>query len=298
MSAAPATARIPGPEDVRNLARQGVDSLAAVLKIVSDLTAQEVALVVGMLRERLNFPPFVSTAEAADRMVTGVTGVGKVLLDLVAGETAIVVDGMKEALRLHPSVAAMADLVPRGVGTVIDMHKRVLDSLAEQTRDMIEAYTERKPSIAIENLATRTRETFEDFIETQKTFLDQVTEQVTIATEAPKESKAARRDRSKVLIELARDSVTKFIDAQKQALDLAIEQAEANGGHAHAKAVAHTSMAELTRKSVENFTAAQKSLLDLALKPVTADSEAPKPAARRKPRPRKRAARAAAEAEA
>ncbi len=297
MSAAPATARIPGPEDVKNLARQGVDSLAAVLKIVSDLTAQEVALVVGMLRERLNFPPFASTAEAADRMVTGVTGVGKVLLDLVAGETAIVVDGMKEALRLHPSVAAMADLVPRGVGTVIDMHKRVLDSLAEQTRDIIEAYTERKPSVAIENLATRTRETFEDFIETQKTFLDQVSEQVTIATEAPKESKAARRDRSKVLIELARDSVTKFIDAQKQALDLAIEQAEANGGHAHAKAVAHTSVAELTRKSVENFTSAQKSLLDLALKPVTGDSEAPKPAARRKPRPRKRAARAAAEAE-
>ena len=294
MSAAPATARIPGPEDVRNWARQGVDSLAAVLKIVSDLTAQEVALVVGMLRERVNFPPFTSTAEAADRMVTGVNGVGKILLDLVAGETAIVVDGMKEALRLHPSVAAMADLVPRGVGTMIDMHKRVLDSLADETRDVIQAYTERNPSLAIDKLAARTRETFEDFIETQKTFLDQVTEQVTIATETPKESKAARRDRSKVLIELARDGVAKFIDAQKQALDLAIEQAEANGGHAHAKAVAHTSVAELTRKSVENFTAAQKSLLDLALKPVNEASEAPKAgAARRKPRPRKRAARAA-----
>lgn len=291
---APATARIPGPADVRDWARQGVDSLAAVLKIVSDLTAQEVALVVGMLRERVNFPPFGSTAEAADRMVTGVTGVGKVLLDLVAGETVIVVDGMKEALRLPPNVAALADLVPRGLGTMIDMHKRVLDALAEQTRDIVEAYTERKPSLATAKLAKRTRETFEDFIETQKTFLDQVTEQVTIATEAPKESKAARRDRSKVLIELARDGVAKFIETQKQALDLAIEQTEANGNHAHAKAVAHTSVAELTRKSVENFTAAQKSLLDLALKPVKV-SKAPKAsAARRKPSPRKRAARAAA----
>ena len=287
MSAA-AAARIRVPEELKNWTRQGVDSLAAVLKIVSDLTAQEVALVVGMLRERVDFPPFASGAEAAGRVVTGATGVGKIMLDLVAGETAVAVEGVKEALRLPASVGALADLVPRGVGTVIDMHKRVLDALAEQSADIVESYTEAKPSIATAKLAKRTREVFEDFIETQKTFLDEVTEQVTLATEAPKESKAARKDRSKVLIELARDGVTKFIEAQKQSLDLAIEQA--NGGSAHAKTAPRTSVAELTRKSVENFTAAQKSLLDLALKPASAASKASKRApARRKAAPRKRA---------
>jgi len=294
MSAA-AAARIRVPEELKNWTRQGADSLAAVLKIVSDLTAQEVALIVGMVRERVDFPPFASGAEAAGRVVTGATGVGKIMLDLVASETAVAVEGVKEALRLPPSLAALADLLPRGAGTVIDMHKRVLDALAEQSADIVESYTEAKPSIATAKLAKRTREIFEDFIETQKTFLDEVSEQVTIATEAPKESKASRKDRSKVLIELARDGVTKFIEAQKQSLELAIEQAEGNGGSARAKAAPHTSVAELTRKSVENFTAAQKSLLDLALKPAKAASKAPKhAAARRKPAPRKRVVHTAA----
>jgi hypothetical protein len=92
-----------------------------------------------------------------------------------------------------------------------------------------------------------------------------VAEQVTIATEAPKESRKAYKNRSKALIELSREGVGKFIEAQKQLLDLAVERAEEKTP-SRGKPAPRTSLAELTRKSVSNFTTAQKSLLDLALK--------------------------------
>jgi hypothetical protein len=78
--------------------------------------------------------------------------------------------------------------------------------------------------------------------------------------------------------------VEKFIDAQKQVLDLAVEKLEPKVRE-RAKAAPHTSLAQLTQKSVQNFTTAQKSLLDLAIKPIqeskTAAEATPRKAARR-----------------
>jgi hypothetical protein len=287
------------PAEVRgSWARQGADSLAAALRIISDLTAQEIALLVGMLRERVGLRPDVAALKAASRVVTGFTGTGKILLDLAAGETATVTEGLKEVLGLRPSLAALVDLVPRGVGTLVEMEKRVLDAVADQTRDVVESYAEGKPFMATERVATMARRAIEGFIETQKTFLDEVAEQVTIATEGGKETKAARRERSKALIEMSRESIAKFIEAQKQVADLAFEQI-AGDSHPRPKAAPRTSVAELTRKSVRNFTEAQKSLLDLALRPIAKQPEEaprkPRTAARRGVKPRKRAAAADAD---
>lgn len=273
-----------------NLARQGVDSLAGALRIISDLTAQEVALMVGIVRERASLRPAASTAE---KVITGFADGGKILLDLAAGESELFVDGLKETLHLPASVAALANLFPIGVGTIVAMHKRMLDKIGEQTKEVVASFTEGKPLMAGEKAARFAWEGIESFIETQKTFLDQVAEQVTIAT-GGKQAKAARGG-AKELTKLAEEGVDKFIQAQKQVLALMIEQADAMSGAAR-KAAQNTSLAELTRKSVQNFTAAQKSLLDLAIKPAAAASEAPKAkarAARRRPKPGKRAAAAA-----
>lgn len=261
------------PAGLRDLARQGSESLAAAAKIISDLTAQEVALVFGMLRERVSFRPSAAIAERTDRVVSGFADAGKVLLDLAANESTIMADGVKQVLGLRPSIAALVDLVPRGVGTIIDMHKRVLDSLAVQTQEMVDAYSEGKSLDVRTRVSDTVRDAVDGFIETQKTFLDEVSEQVTLATEAPKESKAARKEKSKELTELYRQGVEKFIEAQKQLLDIAMERAEAEEGHARSKAEARTTLAELTQKSVHNFTEAQKSLLDLALMHAPAEEE-------------------------
>lgn len=272
-------------------ARQGADSVAAALKIISDLTAQEVALLVGMLRERVTLRPAAAGVETAGRMATGITDAGKVLLDLAACESAVIVDGMKEVLGLNPRVAALTDLIPRGIGTIVEMHKRFLDNLGAQVEDFTHSYGEGKPLMMRARAMGMVRRNFENFIETQKAFLDQVAEQVTIATETGKESKAVKKERSKALIQLSREGVEKFIDAQKQLLDMTMDRLEADN-KPRMKPTPRTSLAELTRKSVQNFTTAQKSLLDLALRPrLDEKGPAAKPAsAKRRARPRKRAA--------
>ncbi len=280
-AAAPARASAPAGV-VRYWTRQGGESLAVALQIISDLTAQEVALVIGMLRERITLRPAASTVETAGDVVTGFTDAGKILLDLAADESAVMTDALKEALRLRPSFAALVDLIPRGVGTLIEMHKHILEMVAGQTRELVEAYKDDKPLMAGTRLSKFTRQTIESFIETQKTFLDQVAEQVNIATQG-KEPKATRRERSKVLTQLAREGVEKFIDAQRGLLEVAMERMEGNE-RVRAKPVPRTSLAAMARESVQNFTTAQKSLLDLALKPIAMPVETekkPHPARRR-----------------
>lgn len=273
--------------------REGVDSLAAALKIVTDLTAEEAGLLVAMVRERVSLRPSSATAGRIARVTTGLTETSKALLDLAAGETAVVVDGFKESLMLPQPVGAMADLVPRAVGTLVKMHKRALDTIGEQIQDLVESYSEGKSLRIGHRLAQVTREGVESFIQTQKTFLDEVTEQVTLATEGGSETAQSGKQRAEALVELAREGVNKFIAAQKHILDLTIERMEEDV-HVRAKASPKTSMAELTRESVQKFTAAQKALLTLALNKMPlpeADAEPHHRAA--KPAPRAKAAKAA-----
>lgn len=288
-AAAEAQARLSAlAEAPRNWAREGTESLVAALKIVSDLTAQEIALVMGMLRERATFRPAASAVETAGSIAGGLTGAGKILLDLATSETAVMVDGLKEGLRMSPSMAALADLVPQGMATFADSQKRLLDSIATLAKDVSSDYAEGEPLMAREKLTKMLRERFECFVEAQKTFLDQVEHQVTIATEGRAATPAAR-DRSKILARVARDSVEKFTEAQKELVDLAVKRLESGDGRARDKAEPkRTSLAELTRKSVRNFTAAEKSLLDLAVKPPrkVAEHVEARPR-RRRPRPRK-----------
>ena len=110
---------------------------------------------------------------------------------------------------------------------------------------------------------------------------DLAAEEVTAATK-PKEGHKTR-ERNKVLTEMAREGVEKYIDAQKKLLNLAIHELE-SAGKAAEKAVEQeppTSFAELTQKSVHNFVAAEKALMDLAVKPMKgAMRETPKAANR------------------
>lgn len=278
-AAAPAQARA----FASNLARQGTESLAAALRIMSDLTAQEVALMIGMVRERASLKPAVSIA---GKVVTGFTEGGKILLDLAAGESEVMADGFKEAFRLPVRIGDMVDLFPLGLGTLTEMHKRMLDAVAEQTKGFVDSYMEGRKLMAGERLVKLAQQSLESFIESQKTFLDQIAEQVAIATSSGHPAKP-HQDRAKALIQMSRESIDKFMAAQKQVAELIMDQVE-DVEKMRAESTPRTSVAELTRKSVQNFTSAQKSLLDLALKPLP-EASTPKPrAAARRPAPKSR----------
>ncbi len=282
---------------VAGWARQGIESFVAAQKILLDLAAQENALVIGMVRERLpkpSFRPGDSFARIADKSVENFTAAGKVLLDLAAGETAVVVDGVKQGLRLPVVASAAADLVRHRVDTFIDMQKHMLDVARNHTHAVAESYQEGKGLMAGTRMAEMVRQGIEGFVEAEKKFLDLVAQEVTAVTKEGKKDGKPARDRFKVFTELAREGVEKYIEAQKKLLHLAIDQLEsvgeaaAEGKKEVVRKEPRTSWAELTEKSVRNLVTAQKSLMDLAVKPIKASAtEEVRKAHRGRPRPKK-----------
>ena len=282
-----APARSASPSSVlAGWARQGVESFVAAQKILLDLTAQENALAIGMVRERLSnvdFRPGASVAKFADQSMEGFTTAGKILLELAAGETALVMDGMKEGFRLPVAAGTVAEVIRHRVQTLIGLQKDLLDAAAEQTHTVAQSYQAGKGLKAGTSLAGLARRGLESFVETEKKFLDLAAHEVTMATKGGPVPPRQHRERTKVLTHLAREGVEKYIDAQKKLLNLAIDQFESTAETATEARRAprrepRTSFAELTEKSVRNLVTAQKSLMDLAIKPAKAagTEEAPK----------------------
>ncbi len=276
-------------------ARQGIESFVAAQKILLDLTAQQNSLLIGMIRERLSepgFKPGMALARMADKSVENFTTAGKILLDFAAGESGLVVDGVKKGLRLPSPVGGVAEVFRHRVDTLIGLQKRLLDAAAEQTHAAAESYCEGKGLGVVEGVTEFARRGMEDFVETEKEFLDLATEEVSGVLRGGKEGREPAGDRSKLVSKLAREGVEKYIDAQKKLLELAIQQFEAKGEPAEpARKKPRTSFAEFTEKSVHNVVAAQKSLMDLAIKPIRKGAPAEthravrRPARGRKPAP-------------
>lgn len=296
----PAKAKaLPEPSPASRLGgwvRRGVESFVAAQKILLDLTAQQNALVIGMIRESLSKPifrPDIAVAKMADKGMGNVTAAGKILLDLAAGETALVVDGFKEGLRLPAAAGAVANVVRHRVATLIDMQKRLLDTAAEQTHAVAESYQKGKGLAVGGTLAELARRGIEDFVEGEKKFLDSVAHEVSVVTKGAKEPHKPAEDRTKVLAHLAREGVEKYIDAQRKLLHLAVEQMEATGEDvgeriSAVRKEAGTYWGQLTEKSVRNLVTAQKSLMDLAVKPLkTSAREETRKAPHARPRRKK-----------
>jgi hypothetical protein len=155
------------------------------------------------------------------------------------------------------------------VHAFVAMQKKYLDMVNQQSQAVVEAIKEGK-AFEGKDLAEITRESVDNFVHTQKKFLDLVTD-VTRAEpngKAPKGAKPAARVK---ITELAKEGMDKFVDSQKKLLDLATHEIE--GAMKTAKEVVRpspepsTSLGEFARKGVENFINAQKSLLDVAMKP-------------------------------
>lgn len=275
--------RMPSPVGrLGSWARQGVDSFVAAQKILLDLTAQQNALAIGVLRERITIPtlhPGDMIADAADQGIAGITTAGKILLDLAAGESTLALDGVKP--RLPAPAATLAQILRHRVETFIEMHKRLLDAAAEQAHLAVESYKEGNGLDATAHITEVARQGIAGFVETEKHFLDLVAEEVAAAATASREGRKPSRAKGKALTQLAREGVDQFIGAQKALLDLAIKQAEQVSQRAEdaaeeaavEEAEPRTSLAELTQKTVQNFVTAQKSLLEIAVKPARVSAQ-------------------------
>ncbi|MGB2635959.1 MAG: hypothetical protein WAM58_18665 [Candidatus Acidiferrum sp.] len=292
------------PSLLTGWARQGVQSFVSAQKILMDLAAQENALLIGMVREGFSKPGTrfgASVAGIAEKGVENLTTVGKILLDLAADETALALDGAKDVLRLPAAAGAVAEVARHRVGTIIEMQKNLLDATAEQAHSVAESYREDGKLQAAARVTELTRRGIQEFVDSEKKFLDLAMQEVTAATKNDKPAHKPPRDRVEVLTKVAREGAEKYFETQKKLMDFAIEQFEgtAKAGRERFKQVtrkeARPSLGELTEKSMKNFVNAEKSLLDLAMNPVGPGEKKDRKPSRRGHRMHHAAKKAAAE---
>jgi len=263
-------------------ARQGVEGFMAAQKILLDLTAQQNALVIGMLRERLSEPliPTDAIADLADKGVQNLTEAGKIMLDLASGEAELMVDGVKGVVPLSAAAGTMANLIRHRLVTFVELQKRLLEVASEQVHEAAESYREGKGLMAAgASVAKMARRGLEKFVETENEFLDMAVEEVSAEPKAEGKERKSVREPYKVLTQLAREGGEKYIDAQKKLLHLAIEHMEfagKSGGRSEPGHGGRSPLSELTEKSVRNIASAQKSLMGLVVKSSKASRTGPK----------------------
>jgi len=276
-------------------AEQGVQSIFATQRILLDLAMRQNENVMHALREQLSDPNYCPAAiitEAAGDGVTNFIAGQKLLLELGKQQHEILMEGIKERVGGWPAAQAMTSLLQRSVETFIHMQEEFLHIAGKQTHSWLEAAKEGKP-YEYEHLVTLAREGLENFLKTQKRFLDVISDETAKATGGKAGDEGSRRMKKTEVAELARQATESFIEAQKNLIDLAGKQANANVKTA-SKAVnllrpfPFVPFAEITREGVKSYVDAQKTIMNTVVKPAVEHNVA-KPTQRRKPRTRPKA---------
>lgn len=246
--------------------RQGAEGFIATQKILLDLVAQQNALALTMVRERLGaFTPTPSgkLVELAGRGFENFMEAQRVLLEFAAQQNQIIAHALRPGIP-GETLKNVADVARFGIDNFIGAQKRFIDLAEEQTRGAIADYKEGKKMDG-GRLGGLARDAMKNFIDSQKKFLDIVEERMLSKHEPAKDEQAD-------LFGAAKQGVDSFVEAQKRLLDLASNQVDVNVTFvkelfAGGEKPKTTSISDILRKSTDSFVAAQKALVELASKP-------------------------------
>lgn len=249
--------------------RQGTEGFVATQKILLDLAAQQNALVITMVRERMAFsaPESKKLADFAGRGIKTLMEVQRQVLEIAARQNSIVAEGLKPGVADTP-IEGLAELVHDGLDNFITAQKQFLHIIQSQAVHAVNDFGDGK-RFETERLAELAREGTKTFLESQKKFLDILEEHLTT-----KKKRAAGRAENGIqrvdIFDMAKKSVDSLIVAQQHLLDLANDQVKANVAFAQGALsieVRPTTISDVVKKSVDSFVAAQKALVELASKP-------------------------------
>jgi hypothetical protein len=283
--------------------RQGTESFFASQRILMDLVMRQNAHTISAFQERL-----VEARNIAGNAATELAGEGisnfiaaqRVLLNLAQRQNEIVTTVVKERTGGSAPVAAVTELFSRGIDTVIGMQLHFLSLAARQADDWIDATKSGEPFEGI-HLTSLARESMENFVRSQKKFLDVLAEETAHATGQGSNGKASAAKKTE-LTELARQSAEAYIDAQKKLLDVAAQQLKVNAKTAREafdaiNPIPAETLSEFARQTVEGLVESQESLLNLVVKPPQASKahEAPGRAKAGRKRPAGKRAKPVAE---
>jgi hypothetical protein len=277
--------------------RQGTESFFATQRILLDLVMRQNSNTFAAVRERLSglaTEPVSALTEIAAEGVSNFIAGQRVLLQLAQRQNDIVLGGVTDRVAGVPPAAAMSDLLRRGLDTFLDMQQHFLTIASKQTGVWIDSVREGRPFDG-KHVAELARDAMENFVRSQKRFLDVVAEETARATGAPNGKEEHRP--SAEIAELAREGAEAFIDAQKKLLDIAAQQVTLQVKVARRTINAVNpfppmTLAGLTRQTVDSFVSAQKALLEVMANSGPVAEKRRRPPSR-KPVGRKRAKAAA-----
>ena len=259
-------------------AQQGVQSFFATQRILLDLAMRQNASLMHSVRQQLSDPHFSPTAIASEVTAASMTNfieAQTILLDLGKQQNEILMTGVREHVGDLPAAQAITDLLGRSVETFIHMQQEFLKIAGKQSHQWVAAAQAGKP-FQSEHLVQLAQEAMEQFVKTQKHFMDVIAEETAKATGA-KHSNSAKKMKKSELTQLARQATASLMDAQKKLVDVAGRQM--NSG---VKIAGNTlellrpfpflPLAELTREGVKSYVDAQKAVMDAVVKPVVQKS--------------------------
>jgi len=293
----------PGESSFVNLlsgwAQQGVQSFFATHRILLDLAMRQNASLMHSLRQQLSDPQHSPTAILGEVTAEGISNFiegQKVLLELGQKQNEILMTGVKERVGEWPPAQAVTDLLKRSVDTFIHMQQEFLKIAGKQAHTWVEATKAGKP-YQPEQLVELAREAMDNFVKTQKHFMDVIAEETAKAT-GSKHTNGVTKIKKTELSKLAREATESFIDAQRKLVDVAGRQMNASVKTAGKtlellRPFPFLPLAELTREGVKSYVDAQKELIDVMVKP-TGEHKPHKTAHHAKRSPKKHAAVAGA----
>lgn len=260
--------------------RQGTQSFFASQRILMDLVMRQNAHTLGAIQERLTEArntAMSAAKEAAGEGISNFIAAERVLLNLAQRQNEIVTTAVKERIGGPAPVAAVTELISRGIDTVIGMQQHFLSLAARQADEWIDATKAGEPFEGI-HLTELARDSMENFVRSQKKFLDVLSEETAHATgEGNGKASAAKKTE---LTELARQSAEAYIDAQKKILDLAAQQIMVNAKTGKEvldslNPLTGETLKEWTKQTTAGLMESQQSLINLVVKPPAAPHKAP-----------------------
>lgn len=190
----------------------------------------------------------------------------RILVDVAMRQNASAMKAMRESLSdpEHSPVALLTELAVEGTANYIDAQRILLDLVQQENDLLMEGVKDRvsgsNPAAAMVNLVRRS---VNGFIEMQHEFLTMAGKHSQVWMENVTHGKPFDRDH---LIEVAREGMENFVNAQKKFLDVIAEETTLatsdkpeKPGKAKKAEVAH-----LARESANALVEAQKKLLDVA----------------------------------
>ena len=185
--------------------RQGTESFFATQRILLDLATRQNTTTVEAIRDRLynvRTAPVEALTEMAGEGMSNFIAAQRVLLQPRAAPERNAAERRRGTNPELKPVGAMAELLRRGIDTFIDMQQHFLTMVAKQADVWVDNTKDGKPFEG-KGMPEIAREAMENFVRSQKKFLDAVAEETAHAMGA-KDGQEHRAGKKTEVAELAR----------------------------------------------------------------------------------------------